>query len=137
MGAFDLPEKYFQSLTNESFWCARIIGYPALQEAVGKVGDSVGVHTDYGCWTILCQDDTPGALQVQRFDGTWIQADPIPGAFVVNLGDMLSLWTGSRFSATPHCVRHTQPGKYRTSVAFFFEPNFDAVIKPLSIPDDG
>merc|ERR1712194_670800 len=113
-----------------------MIGYPPLQEAASSrdaddVGISCGAHTDYGCWTILAQDDTPGALEVERLDGTWSTVDPLPGAFVINLGDMLSVWTGGRYAATPHRVRHTQRERYRTSVAYFFEPNFDAVITPL------
>mmetsp|Transcript_181337 Transcript_181337/g.575491 ORF Transcript_181337/g.575491 Transcript_181337/m.575491 type:complete len:117 (-) Transcript_181337:95-445(-) len=64
-------------------------------------------------------------------DGTWTTVEPVPGAFVVNLGDMLSVWTQRRFAATPHRVRQTRRDRYRTSVAFFFEPNFDAVIHPL------
>jgi len=50
---------------------------------------------------------------------------------VVNLGDMLSVWTRRRFAATPHRVRQTRADRYRTSVAYFFEPNFDAIIHPL------
>jgi len=134
--AFGLPPQHFKSLTDRSFWCARVIGYPPLGEAAaagseGEIGDSVGEHTDYGCWTILSPDDTPGALQVRGLDGSWMTAEPMDNAFVVNLGDMLSVWTQGRFTATPHRVRHTQPGRYRTSIAFFYEPNYDAVINPL------
>merc|ERR1719401_2919529 len=130
--AFDLPEGHFRPLTDRSFWCCRVIGYPPLQQAEEKtsVGDSVGEHTDYGCWTILAQDDTPGALEVKLADGSWAKAEPLPGAFVVNLGDMLSVWTRRRFAATAHRVRQTR-GRYRTSVAFFYEPNYDAIIRPL------
>lgn len=111
------PERHFEHLTDRSFWCARVLGYPPLCDAAGQgeVGDSVGEHTDYGCWTILCQDDTPGALQVRQADGHWANAEPIPGAFVVNLGDMLSVWTRGRFAATPHRVRQTQTGRYAAS----------------------
>ena len=52
--ALSLPESYFRALTNQSFWCARVIGYPALAEGA-EVGLSCGEHSDYGCWTILCQ----------------------------------------------------------------------------------
>jgi len=130
--AFDLQADHFRPLTDRSFWCARAIGYPTLPEGKDHLdeGASCGEHTDYGCWTILSQDDTPRVLEVQRSDGTWSQVDPVPGAFVVNLGDMLSVWTKGRFAATPHRVRQTQ-ATYRTSIAFFFEPNYDAVIRPL------
>jgi len=134
---FDLPADHFRPLTDRSFWCARAIGYPPLPEAEARVdvGVSCGEHTDYGCWTILSQDDTPDALEVQGSDGTWSKVNPVPGAFVVNLGDMLSVWTKGRFAATPHRVRQTR-GTYRTSVAFFYEPNYDAIIRPLDTVED-
>lgn len=132
--AFGLPHAHFLPLTDRSFWVARVIGYPPLGDARGEgVGLSVGEHTDYGCWTLLAQDDTPGALEVRSADGSWMAVEPRPGTLVVNLGDMLSVWTGRRFKANPHRVRHTAPGKLRTSVAFFYEPNFDAAIEPLAI----
>lgn len=63
-----------------------MIGYPPLQEAAGDddaagppVGISCGEHTDYGCWTLLSTDDTPGALEVRLRDGSWIVADPMQG----------------------------------------------------------
>lgn len=132
--AFGLPPDHFDTLVSRSFWCARIIGYPPLQDASSDdLGISCGEHTDYGCWTLLAQDDTRGALEAQMSDGSWAPVDPVPGALVVNLGDMLSVWTQGRFAATPHRVRHCRRDRYRTSVAFFFEPNFDAEIHPLDI----
>eukprot|EP00930_Biecheleria_cincta_P049608 TRINITY_DN34809_c0_g1_i1.p1 TRINITY_DN34809_c0_g1~~TRINITY_DN34809_c0_g1_i1.p1 ORF type:complete len:360 (-),score=44.78 TRINITY_DN34809_c0_g1_i1:411-1490(-) len=131
--ALSLPESYFRGTTDKSFWNTRVIGYPALP--AGHPGLSVGEHTDYGCWTILSQDDTPGALEVRQADGTWGKAEPRAGRFVINLGDMLSVWTKGRYVATPHRVRQTR-GNFRTSIAFFHEPNFDALICPLDI-DDG
>jgi len=131
--ALGLPGRHFQPLMDRSFWCVRVIGYPPIAEAAGNcenVGTSVGEHTDYGCWTLLAQDETPGALEVRLADGKWVAAEPLPGALVVNLGDMLSVWTRGRFRATPHRVHQTQ-ASYRTSVAFFHEPNFDAFIQPL------
>jgi len=125
-----LPQHFFDALTDRSFWCVRVIGYPALHRE--QLNLSCGEHTDYGCWTILAQDETPDALEVQLPDGTWEKVQPRPGAFVVNLGDMLSVWTKGRYVATRHRVRQTA-GDYRTSIAFFYEPNFDAVIHPLDL----
>lgn len=126
--ALKLPRGFFQPLTDRSFWCSRIIGYPPLQSEALDFGLSCGEHTDYGCWTILSQDDTPGALEAEQADGTWTKVEPIPGTFVINLGDMLSVWTNGRYGATPHRVRHTKQDCFRTSIAFFYEPNFDAEI---------
>ncbi|CAK0789638.1 unnamed protein product, partial [Prorocentrum cordatum] len=132
--AFGLPPDHLAPLVDRSFWVARIIGYPPLGGREADGVESCGEHTDYGWWTLLSQDETPGALEVRTAAGDWTTVEPLPGAFVVNLGDMLHVWSGRRFKATPHRVRQTQVGCYRTSVAFFFEPNFDAVIRPVGAP---
>ncbi|KAF2203571.1 Clavaminate synthase-like protein [Delitschia confertaspora ATCC 74209] len=122
--------------TDRCFWVMRLIGYPPLENQVGsrEEGDieefSCGAHTDYGCLTLLLSDPTPSALQVQLRDGTWMNADPIKGAFVINIGDMIERWTNGVWKSTRHRVIH-RGNNYRVSVPFFFEPNFDAVVKPL------
>jgi isopenicillin N synthase-like dioxygenase len=123
---------------DKSFWIMRVINYPPLDEQITtrehNIGDSCGVHTDYGCLTFVNQDDTKGALWVQSDSGEWVSADPIENAFVVNLGDMLKLWTGNLYQSTPHRVIH-KGNKARISIPFFYEPNFDAVIEPLPLLD--
>ncbi|CAE7895040.1 unnamed protein product [Symbiodinium microadriaticum] len=128
--AFGLPENHFDPMMNDSFWGARIIGYPALP--VDAPGLSCGEHTDYGCWIILAQDETQGALEAKLPCGRWEAIPPVPGKLVVNLGDMLSVWTRGHWVATEHRVRHTS-ANFRTSVVYFHEPNFDAVIRPLDL----
>jgi isopenicillin N synthase-like dioxygenase len=129
-------ERVFVRNTDQSFWVMRLIGYPPLETplALDKEPDefSCGEHTDYGCVTLLLADPTPGALQVLLKDGkTWLNADPVPGAFVVNIGDMIERWTNGMWKSTQHRVVHRGNG-YRVSVPFFFEPNFEATVKPLS-----
>eukprot|EP00927_Polykrikos_kofoidii_P072972 TRINITY_DN69058_c0_g1_i1.p1 TRINITY_DN69058_c0_g1~~TRINITY_DN69058_c0_g1_i1.p1 ORF type:complete len:403 (-),score=33.25 TRINITY_DN69058_c0_g1_i1:33-1241(-) len=126
---FGLPAGHFGPSVDKSFWVARVLGYPPLSAA--SEGISCGEHTDYGWWTLLSQDDTPGALEARTAGGEWTTVEPMTGAFVVNLGDMLHIWSGRRFAATPHRVRQTQQDRFRTSVTYFYEPNFDAVIRPL------
>ncbi|KAJ3323842.1 hypothetical protein HDV06_001212 [Boothiomyces sp. JEL0866] len=110
-----LDEHYFDKYMENSFWVM-----------------SCGEHTDYGCLTILNTDETTGALQVLSKSGEWISADPIPGHFVINIGDMVNNWTNDLYKSTLHRVIHTKTN-YRVSVPFFFEPNFDAIIEPLPI----
>ncbi|KAF2689980.1 Clavaminate synthase-like protein [Lentithecium fluviatile CBS 122367] len=122
--------------TDHSFWVMRLIGYPKLDTPFAKDANetefSCGEHTDYGCVTLLLTDPTPGALQVLLKDGTtWLNANPVPGAFVVNIGDMIERWTNGLWLSTRHRVIHRGDG-YRVSVPFFYEPNFDAVVKPLA-----
>lgn len=82
----------------------------------------VGEHTDYGYLTLLLQDNS-GGLQVKLTDGSWIDAPPIQGSLVVNLGDALEHNTGCLIKATPHRVRHTCSTN-RMSFPFFFDPSF-------------
>ncbi|KAF2036815.1 Clavaminate synthase-like protein [Setomelanomma holmii] len=129
-------DQIFVRNCDDSFWVMRMIGYPPLTTPHTPGIDisqySCGAHTDYGCVTLLHTDSTPGALQVQLKDGTWLPADPIRGAFVVNIGDMIERWTNGLWKSTLHRVIHRgREGEYRVSVPFFYEPNFDAVVQPL------
>lgn len=59
----------------------------------------------------------------------WIEAPPIKNTFVVNIGDMLDIWTGGKYKATPHRVKNCSD-RNRLSAPFFFDPCFDALIEP-------
>ena len=91
-------------------------------------GWGVGEHTDYGLLTLLAQDDN-GGLQVKTPRG-WVDAPPIPGTFVCNIGDMLDRMTGGWYRSNPHRVRNVS-GRDRLSFPFFFDPDFEAEVPPL------
>ena len=78
---------------------------------------------------MLYQDAT-GGLQVLARDGSWVAAAPIPGTYVINVGDLLARWTNNRFRSTPHRVVNTS-GRTRQSIAVFVDPNFDTRIAPV------
>jgi len=88
----------------------------------------VAEHTDYGLLTILMQDTT-GGLQVRGANG-WIDVAPVPNAFVCNIGDMLERMTGGKYRSTPHRVRNST-NRSRCSFPFFFDPAWDAHIRPI------
>jgi hypothetical protein len=88
----------------------------------------VGEHTDYGLLTLLAQDDS-GGLQVAAPEG-WIDAPPIPGTLVCNIGDMLDRLTGGWYKSTPHRVRNLS-GHGRLSFPFFLDPGFADEVPPL------
>ena len=106
----------------------RLLHYPP-QAANDPEALGIGAHTDIECFTILCQGSVP-ALQILNSNGEWIQAPPIPGTFVVNIGDMLARWTNDKFISTVHRVWNIT-GKERYSIPFFFGANYDAVISTL------
>ena len=121
-------EDYFRSgLTASPTPLFRIFRYPP-QPAGDTVSWGVGEHTDYGLLTVLKQDDR-GGLEVKTPRG-WIDAPPIAGAFVCNLGDMLDRLTGGRYRSTPHRARN-RSGASRYAWPFFLDPAFDAAIAPL------
>src|SRR5262245_9837631 len=104
----------------------RIFRYPPSHDAEDSWG--VGEHTDYGLLTLLAQDEL-GGLQVKTSRG-WIDAAPIPGTLVCNIGDMLDRLTGGWYKSTPHRAKNLS-ARGRLSFPFFFDPDFDAEILPL------
>jgi isopenicillin N synthase-like dioxygenase len=104
----------------------RIFHYPPSEPH--DEGWGVGEHTDYGLVTLLGQDDS-GGLQVAAPEG-WIDAPPIPGTLVCNIGDMLDRLTGGWYRSTPHRVRNLS-GHGRLSFPFFLDPGFAAEVPPL------
>jgi isopenicillin N synthase-like dioxygenase len=106
----------------------RIFNYPPPPQA-NLWG--VGEHTDYGLLTILMQDDV-GGLEAKS-GSTWVQAPPLPGAFVCNIGDMLDRMTRGIYRSTPHRVRNPAP-RDRLSFPFFLDPNYFAPVRPIDLP---
>jgi isopenicillin N synthase-like dioxygenase len=120
-----LEESYFAThYTSDPLILFRIFNYPP------HAGSGVGEHTDYGLLTILWQD-TSGGLQI-KVNGEWVDAPPIPNSFVCNIGDMLDRITGGQYLSAPHRVQNPA-GTSRLSFAFFFDPNFNAEVKPLPL----
>jgi isopenicillin N synthase-like dioxygenase len=125
--SLDLEPDYFASrYTADPTILFRVFHYPPQSHVDESWG--VGEHTDYGLLTLLAQDANPG-LQVRTPAG-WIDAPPIPGTFVCNIGDMLDRLTGGWYRSTPHRVRNTS-GAERLSFPFFFDPDFTAEVPPL------
>jgi isopenicillin N synthase-like dioxygenase len=116
------------NLTADPVTLFRIFHYPPTRGEPGTWG--VGEHSDYGLLTILRQDAT-GGLEVRTPNG-WIDAPPIDGTFVCNLGDMLERMTGGRYRSTPHRVRPPERAG-RLSFPFFFDPSWDAEVRPLPL----
>lgn len=105
--------------------------YPPQPPDMGEEQFGVGPHTDYGCLTLVCQDPTAG-LEVLDRNGDWLTAQPIPGTFVVNVGDLLSRWTNDRFASTAHRVVNRSGGT-RQALALFYDPDFETVVDPREI----
>lgn len=108
----------------------RLLYYPPSDPIADDDLYGSAPHTDFGCLTILAQDEI-GGLQVQTPSGNWVDAPRIDGTFVVNVGDMLHRWSNGLLLSTPHRVIN-RSGKPRFSCPFFYDPNVATTIAPLA-----
>lgn len=127
-----LPEDYFLRTCSRPMSRASFVYYPPQPESSGVNQFGVAPHTDFGVLTVLCQDST-GGLQVEDKNGNWIHAPPIDGTLVVNVGDLLSRWTGGEYKSTPHRVVNAS-GQERLSLVLAFDPDPETVIDANDIP---
>jgi isopenicillin N synthase-like dioxygenase len=135
-----LPPGFFAGKTGHGPNALRAINYPAPegQEQTPRPGQlRAGPHTDYGTLTIVRQDAV-GGLEVLDAAGAWIGVEPVPGALVVNLGDLMARWTNDRWRSTLHRVTDPPgaelPGAgqaRRQSMPYFQNANWSARISCL------
>jgi isopenicillin N synthase-like dioxygenase len=111
----------------------KIVRYPGKDDPEPQQG--VGAHKDFGVLTLLYVEDGKAGLQVEK-DGEWIDAPPLNGAFVVNIGELLEVATGGYLKATNHRVVSPKAGDDRISVPFFYAPALDEMIPTLTLPPE-
>jgi isopenicillin N synthase-like dioxygenase len=154
--ALELPsEDFFNAFytQEEASYTLRLANYPALvggddetRQPQGQGQPRYGAHTDYEAWTVLLpdphdgEDIDAGGLEVQRrSDGTWVPVRVEPGDLIVNIGDLMEVWTAGRWQSTVHRVRSPSPAssaarRTRFSVPFFVGPDPKSLIEPLTGP---
>ena len=132
--ALGQPAAFFQGLFQRQSSLLKINHYPPQDspQTVSNIG--VVPHSDEIGFTILWQDDN-GGLEIQSKSGEWVEAPPIPGTFIINLGDLMQIWSNGEFSSTPHRVIN-RSGADRYSIPFFANPRWDTPVKPF-IGDSG
>jgi len=128
--SLDLAPDYFEAKLKKPISIQRLLHYPPQTGIVDESIIGIGAHTDYGNLTILAQDDV-GGLQVLNRDGQWVEGTPIPGTFVINIGDLLQRLTNDRYLANLHRVVNTS-GRERYSIPFFIDADYDAEFAPLA-----
>ncbi|WP_325233553.1 isopenicillin N synthase family dioxygenase [Sphingobium sp.] len=131
--ALDLPADWFVDKIDKHITNMVVSNYPDQPDALEEGQLRAGAHTDYGGLTILKTEDKPGGLEVQTSDGRWEAVPIVPGAFIINLGDLMAQWTNDEWVSTMHRVvnppRDKGVGSRRQSLVFFHQPNYDAVIE--------
>ena len=127
--SLDLDRGFFGPRMTDPICIQRLLHYPPQTGAVDESIIGIGAHTDYGALTVLAQDDV-GGLQVMNRDGDWIEAPPIPGTFVINIGDLIQRLTNDVYLANLHRVVNAS-GRERYSIPFFIDADYDAVFAPI------
>ena len=114
----------------------RLLHYPPAAKTEGKKQFGASAHTDFGAITLLLQDENPGLEVLNMSKNEWVPIPPKEGAYVVNVGDMLSMWTGNVYKSSWHRVLNKNP-KDRYSIVFFFDGNLDCPLAPLDGSESG
>ncbi|BCY08728.1 isopenicillin N synthase family oxygenase [Actinoplanes sp. L3-i22] len=140
--ALGLEPGYFVERTRNAPHTFNINRYPALSVTGAPLEGQfrVAPHTDWGILTILDRQPGYGGLQVQTLDGEWADAPYVPGAFTVNIADLLARWTGDRWRSTRHRVlppSEADPDEELISLIVFCESDMDRVVTPLAPPVGG
>lgn len=129
--ALDLPAAFFEDKTRNSAALMKLLHYPPQTGPVDDRIIGIGAHTDWECFTILWQEPEIQALQVLNSKKQWINAPPIPGTLVINLGDQFARWTNDIFKSTVHRAVN-RSGVRRYSIPLFFGTDYDVKLEPIS-----
>ncbi|EDX13940.1 UPF0676 protein C1494.01 [Drosophila simulans] len=149
--ALEIPPSFFidkhsQMLEGDSLNMStlRMLYYPAIvDDEPGQSEGAIrcGAHVDYGTFTLLAQD-SEGGLEVQLPGSEkWERVGHLPGAILINGGELLSIWTKQRYHALPHRVVIPEQELIRTrgrhSIAYFCHPNNSILISPNDLLAEG
>jgi isopenicillin N synthase-like dioxygenase len=124
-----LAPAFFAAHFRKPMATLRLLHYPPTEAPLADGQLGAGEHTDYGNVTLLATDAV-GGLMVRGRGGHWLDAPVVADALVCNIGDCLMRWTNDVYVSTPHKVV-SPPGVHRYSVAFFLDPDPDAVVACL------
>ncbi|KAK2592187.1 hypothetical protein QQS21_010106 [Conoideocrella luteorostrata] len=145
----NVPQGSLTKYTQDGWHHMRVLRFPSRSRTngKGKAGRGIGSHTDYGLLVIAAQDEVGGlfirppyqgesfanwkqsAAGMREDESGWVYVPPVPGVFTVFPGDMMQYMTNNFLQSTPHKVGLNV--RERFAFAYFQEPNFKSVIKPL------
>tara|TARA_B100001758_G_scaffold105193_1_gene90066 strand:+ start:624 stop:1559 length:936 start_codon:yes stop_codon:yes gene_type:complete len=129
--ALVLESSYFDSFINNPISALRALHYPETKDIIIDKQQRAGAHTDYGSLTILLPQTGTTGLQIKK-KNTWIDVPAPQDCFVINIGDLMELWTAGRWVSTLHRVVAKPNQSSRKSLAYFHQPDWEAIIKPIN-----
>ena len=129
--ALGLKSSYFDRFISNPISALRALHYPTTTDAIIEKQQRAGAHTDYGSLTILLPQVGTTGLQIKK-KNSWIDVPALEDCLIINIGDLMELWTAGRWVSTLHRViaRPNQPP--RKSLAYFHQPDWDSIINPIN-----
>ncbi len=133
--ALGLPESFFDAKVDKHGSHLILINYPEQPQPPLPGQLRASPHTDFGTLTIVYQDRVEGGLQILDKQDEWVDVGYVPGAFVINIGDLMARWTNDRWTSTLHRVVNPPADiattSRRQSFAYFHQPNYNIQIECL------
>jgi isopenicillin N synthase-like dioxygenase len=127
----DLEESWFDEFSEGAVATMRLLHYPSQPpDSPAKLTRGIGAHTDFGTITLLLQGDVAGLQVYDHETKEWLDVTPTPGAFVINLGNLMMRWSNDKYISNLHRVINVS-GQERYSIPVFFSGNPDFVVKCL------
>ncbi|KAF8013649.1 hypothetical protein BT93_I1495 [Corymbia citriodora subsp. variegata] len=123
-----LPSNRFEEFYKDHTSFVRLNHYPPCPAPHLALG--VGRHKDSGALTILAQDDVGGLEVKRKSDGEWVLVKPIPDSFIINVGDIIQVWSNDTYESVEHRVM-VNSERERFSIPFFFSPSHYTMVQPL------
>jgi isopenicillin N synthase-like dioxygenase len=129
-----VPEDYFDAAHEQHTGAVMLLNYPPISQSLLPGQLRSGAHTDFGTMTLLFHHGSAEGLEIQRPDGNWLHAPSLPGAAIVNVGDLLTRWTNGQLRSVLHRVvlpEGEAAQRPRYSATLFYEPRHEVVISCL------
>ncbi|CAK7242193.1 MAG: hypothetical protein STHCBS139747_003673 [Sporothrix thermara] len=127
--SLDLEPTFFEKFLDGAVATMRLLHYPVQPpDSDAKLTRGIGAHTDFGAITLLLQDDVDGLQVWDQNTSTWIDVEPVPGAYVINLGNLMQRWTNEKYKSNVHRVIN-RSGRERFSVPLFVSGNPDYMVE--------
>tara|TARA_Y100000739_G_scaffold81301_1_gene69240 strand:+ start:199 stop:1164 length:966 start_codon:yes stop_codon:yes gene_type:complete len=129
--ALRLEHNFFDQYIDNPISALRAINYPEQQTPPEDKQLRAGAHSDYGSLTILLPQEDSTGLEILSRTGDWCPIPVIPNTFIINIGDLMAMWTNDRWVSTLHRVVNSDSTRKRQSFAYFHQPNWFAEIECL------